>query len=748
MLENLNNYYVFAPLAQKKQVTIKTEEITFATWESYYTGLLNILKDGIELPEVHSTMIILIFPTNDKIRISIPDLYLNLILWYPLVSLNYTIEPKYLFIKKYVTAKDIKKYMDKFVIKPNRTTKTNLELNNIIADMIYKFIDIDNFSMYLADTLNLEDDVALMEKSPEFNQLIHCDLSGVPIEQVKNAGMDIVYKAIDIIMNSKKIMGYDHYLKNAFAAKEGINIKQYKENHYNIGTKPDGQGSIYHEIINQSYITGGVNTLLYQLIDSGSSRVAQIISKANVGTSGGFSRIIGLNNIGSFLHQDPTYDCHTHNFIHLFIANKEIFDRLTTGRYYRLHPKGQEFLLTEEDTHLIGQWIYLRSPITCASRAEGHGICYKCYGLLAYTNANINIGRVATELITSQYTQRRLSAKHLLETSIPIILWNEAFKQFFTIEINAIRPAEALSEAWAGYKLIIDPEVIQLENDDEFFQHKFFDDETHTTEDEGPFYNEYITDFILESPEGNEIKICSESTPDSPEAKMYFSTELVSTIREVSKKNQQEEIDDELIRIPMELLEDKTIFFIKMQNNDLGKNLDFFTDLINKKDITKSYTKDELVFNVLETIIKGDIDCQSVHLEVILSNQIKSSYSRLKDPNWYNDDEEYEILTLNDALTDNPSVINSLIYQKLAKALYTPLTYKKTGSSIFDLFFMRKPKKFLEADHEIYDYKDKSQIRPGQCPIVFFKDHDGPKPYDIQDRVKQARNLPKTELDD
>ena len=112
MLENLNNYNMFAPIAQNKQVIIKTEEITFATWESYYIGLLNILKDGIELPEVHSTMITLIFPTKEKIRISIPDLYLNLILWYPLVSLNYTIEAKYLFIKKYVTARDIKKYIE------------------------------------------------------------------------------------------------------------------------------------------------------------------------------------------------------------------------------------------------------------------------------------------------------------------------------------------------------------------------------------------------------------------------------------------------------------------------------------------------------------------------------------------------------------------------------------------------------------------------------------------------------------
>ena len=558
--------------------------------------------------------------------------------------------------------------------------------------------------------------------------------------------MDIVYRAVEIIMNSKKIMGYDHYLKNAFAAKEGINLRQYKENHFNIGTKPDGQGSIYHEIVNQSYITGGLNNMLYQLIDSGSSRVAQIISKKNVGESGGFSRILGLNNINSFLYPDPTFDCHTKNFEHIYVSSQEVLNRLDL-RYFRYHPHGQEFLLRKTDRSVIGQWIYLRSPITCASRAQGLGICYKCYGDLAYTNADINIGRISTETITSQYTQKRLSAKHLLETQIASINWNEAFKTFFIIETNAIKPVEAFSEAWAGYKLIIDFESIQREDDDEFFKHTFCDNESHAMEDEGPFYNEYITEFLLETKDGVEIPVGSIATDDVPEAKMYFTNELISTIREVLTKKDDDDDDDNRIVIPMEYLEDRTLFFIKIQNNDLGKNLDIFNDLINKKDITKSYTKDQLLERLLDTVIKGGIETQSVHLEVLISNQIKSKYDRLTDPDWYVEDEEYEILTLREALTDNPSVVNSLIFEKLARTLNTPLTFKKTKPSIFDLFFMRKPKKFLEADHEIHAEVHKSSIRPGECPIMFFKDHDGPRPKNARELLEKIRNEEKVELD-
>lgn len=747
MLENVRNYFVYEPIAYNKKVVIHTQEITLTNWQEYYNGLLSILKDGIELPAVHSCMITLVFPTGEDVDISIPDLFINLILWYPVVRLNKTIGPQHLLIKDTFTSKDIKDYMDFHIIEPNRIHVPNKILNNVIADMICKFTDVDHFAMYLADTLTLEDDIVLMEKSKEFYDLIHCDLSNVPIEQVKDAGMDIVYRAVDIIMNSKKIMGYDHYLKNAFAAQEGINLRQYKENHYNIGTKPDGQGSIYHDIINQSYITGGLNNLVYQLIDSGSSRVAQIISKKSVGDSGGFSRILGLNNMDSFLHEDPEYDCHTQNFLVYFVANEKILSRLR-DRYYRLHPEGTDQLLKKTDKHLIGRTIFVRSPITCASNAEGHGICYKCYGNLAFTNARINIGRISTELITSQYTQKRLSAKHLLETLISTIQWCDAFKRFFSVETNAIKLIEDVSYELAGYKLVIDPDQIQLENDDEFFSHKFYDNEIHATEDEGPFYNEYITEFIIESPDGEEIKIGSEATDDSPEAKMYLSPDLINMIRETVRKNLQEDTDDDRIAIPIELLDDMILFFIKVQNNDLGKNLDIFNDLINKREVTKAHTKDNLVEKLMETLIKGGIACQSVHVEVLVSNQIRSAYNRLEMPNWRNKNEPYELLTLNDALTDNPSVIISFLYKKLAKALYYPLTFKKTDPCLFDLLHMRKPKKFLEADHEIYDLKGQSAIRPGECPMIFFKDHDGPRPKNMSKIIKNIRNVPKTELND
>ena len=88
-------------------------------------------------------------------------------------------------------------------------------------------------------------------------------------------------------------------------------------------------------------------------------------------------------------------------------------------RFYRFNEKGIEYLLdAEKDQHLIGQTLLFRSPQTCASAARGNGICYRCYGNLAYANRNINIGQIAAEQLSSIYTQTLLSAKHLLESAI------------------------------------------------------------------------------------------------------------------------------------------------------------------------------------------------------------------------------------------------------------------------------------------------------------------------------------------
>ena len=268
---------------------------------------------------------------------------------------------------------------------------------------------------------------------------------------------------------------------------------------------------------------------------------------------------------------------------------------MLVDRYYRIDPMGLEYKISKNDDFLIGKQIYLRSPITCASAAAGHGVCYKCYGDLAYTNADINIGRIATEIISSQYTQKRLSAKHLLETLITIIKWVAEFKEFFEVDTNVISLRSDIRGVdenvdLSQFEIVIDPNEIQLENDEEFFKHNFYSEDYHAMQDEGNFYNEYITDFKIKLPSGEMMNISSQPDEDGHKTKIYFSKQFIKIIGDSISEEEFDE-DSDMINISLDKQEEVPLFFIKIQNNDLGKNLDIFNDLIDKKDITKSYNK-------------------------------------------------------------------------------------------------------------------------------------------------------------
>ena len=145
---------------------------------------------------------------------------------------------------------------------------------------------------------------------------------------IKDEGMKITDAAIKIIKNSKKIIGYEHGLTNSFKASEAINPRQYKEVHFNIGTKPTSDGSVYPYIINKSFSKGGVNDPLSYFIESSGARLAQILSKTNVGDSGDFARLLGLNNIDSIINPEVTRK----NLIYAF-------EMLFTKREDRLNKK-------------------------------------------------------------------------------------------------------------------------------------------------------------------------------------------------------------------------------------------------------------------------------------------------------------------------------------------------------------------------------------------------------------------------
>ena len=57
-------------------------------------------------------------------------------------------------------------------------------------------------------------------------------------------------------------------------------------------------------------------------------------------------------------------------------------------------------------------------------------------------------------------------------------------------------------------------------------------------------------------------------------------------------------------------------------------------------------------------------------------------------------------------MTNNPSVIISLLYKDLHKVLYNPLTFTKNAPSFFDLFFCEQPQLYMDESLYVTEVKD------------------------------------------
>lgn len=657
----------------------------------HFYQLLDLFKDGIETDQIQTSVILVTFTDGETVKLSVFDYWFNLLFWGLPVSSNHPIDSRYLWYYEDITQDSIADYINSTFLKLNRQNYTNMQINNMIDDVMYKFQFIDKFSLFLYNTSNNEDTIELMLNNKDFYDCIHCDLSNIPIEDVKDTGMKITKRGVQHILDSGK-----HWAIPYFKAKEGINIKQYREFQFNIGTVPDGNGGVYPLMINGNYANRGISDPALYAIDADKARIAQVLSHQNVGTSGAFARILGLNNMDDRLHPDPHHICDSKHFVQVTIKDAKTLS-MYKGRWYRFTPDGIEYQMSlepvKDNIDLVGKTLLFRSPITCASRSRGHGICYRCYGGLSHTNNDINIGKIAAELLSSLLTQRLLSAKHLLETNIKKLMWNENFYTFFEINYSMIKLKDDTS--YKKFKIILDP----MEDDEEL------EDDI----DPALAFNTYVTGCTIIDPKGNEYYI---STSD--EDSLYLSPELNSII------NKKTPDSDGLYILDLDSLKDKNLFYIEVVNNELGRTLEKIKNILNKNaEVRRLVTKDAITQALVDTIIEGGLNIDAIHLEIILSHQCKSYESNLIEPEWQYKNATYRMITLNEALKDNKSITISLMYKDINKLLFYPLSFMKSDPSVMDLFYMTKPQMYMSMEPVESNLVDDKEVEGPIRPFVF-----------------------------
>lgn len=687
MIDNYEYYGVYETLARNGYQELSTLTINNSNIADHIEWILNIFRDGVETDEFKRMKLRVTFADNYTCSIYISYYLFNLFHWSSIVAMDGLIYSKHIYFPENVTMGYNARYINEWSVRDNYGLVDKIRLNRAINTALAYYKHINEFSFYLCNTIALEDDIKLMKANREVYDIMHCDLSGLSLEDIKAEGVRLTKRLIDIIYHDPY-----HCFGEMFRTGVGINAKQYKENCVNVGPKPNGEGGIFSAPVNSNLMyQAGLKNLLNMIIEYSGGRQAQIINQKNVGTSGAFARILKLNSMDTFLNQDPNYVCNTKNFIPITLKDEKLL-KFFAGMTYRTHQNGIDYVLDERDSSLIGETLLFRSAMTCASHARGDGICHCCYGKLAYGNSDVNIGIMGAELLSSVLTQMLLSAKHLLEAIIKKMTWTneEEFWNIFSLDCNEI--SLNANTDLSKYKMVISVEEegdIRLEED--------YDDID---------FNQYMVQINIEYPDGS-IRTYETSNGDH----LY----LTLVFNELIRKRLNEVDDDGFIKIPLSDLGDMSLFLITIGNNQLSDALNKLQKILNNSKETGKYSKDEILQVFMETIIESNIRIQATHCAVILSNQIRSKEDPLLMPRWEYEDEEYQILTLNGALKKSPSISKTLTYSHIDEMLYSPLTYRKTKPSVMDLIFMTKPQEFLNNDTilDAEEVEASRYLRPG-----------------------------------
>ena len=216
-------------------------------------------------------------------------------------------------------------------------------------------------------------------------------------------------------------------------------------------------------------------------------------------------------------------------------------------------------------------------------------------------------------------------------------------------------------------------------------------------------YNEYITRFQVVDPKGK-VKDMYAKTSEN----IYLSTDLSDIISKMpNPTNGKYEIN-------MEDIKDINLFLIHISNDELSATLEHVKSIINKYPKLDGMTKDRILQEFVTAVLNGGLNVDAIHLEVILSNQIREGLDEdkiLSTPHWEFDKADYALVNLDTALKNHPSITTTLEYQKVSKTLYSPLSYKKSAPSQMDLFFMNKPQEFMTSVETVKSKESKELIR-------------------------------------
>lgn len=274
----------------------------------------------------------------------------------------------------------------------------------IYNDSIYRF---ERFvgSFDIVDYIEILDQPEVIQYKAELNAI-------EPTEKDIENAYDILDKVMmdrNRMKHNPVVLSYQSRLIRAGQLKQSIGPR---------GFVTDTDSHQFRYAIKRGYVEG-IRDMYGSLIESRSASKSLEFSKENLRGAEYFSRKLQFACMAvERLHAG---DCGTTELMPWIVQGKQVDDEgnvlwggdlpLIAGVHY-VDDKGVLHTIREDDTHLIGKHINLRTALGCA-HPDPNGICTTCFGELSLqVPAHTNIGHLCCVTMTEPSTQSVLSVKH------------------------------------------------------------------------------------------------------------------------------------------------------------------------------------------------------------------------------------------------------------------------------------------------------------------------------------------------
>jgi hypothetical protein len=399
-----------------------------------------------------------------------------------------------------------------------------------------------------------------------------------------------------------------------------IKPKQMEEQYINFSQIPDGE-SIVPIIMNGNGFHAGYNKLDTLFAGAIAARVPDIMNKEYMGPAGYFGRNLMITTYGTL--SQTVWDCGSRNPIQITL-DEESLSMFRGSNYYQQKNDGRLRVLSEDDTHLIGQTLYFRNPCTCNLNQD---VCHVCYGTYGLEVGSLFSGNIyTTQLMSSRVGQNILSAKHLIKTNAEPINFSKGYDSFLVLESSILIPNQEDDKKF-----------------DIFIPVNFLDD---LANEEDPHFKFYV------GPKAKkEIKVTNFQDIHVPESVIDQATEVV--IEDVSyykiNSNKVLSLGNGLCEItPINIMMTaKYMDIMKLLETMIGN----YTDLSS-------------VMDMFVHMLHGTIPILATHAGVIIGSMVRAADNKILRPNWLQEDVEYQLLTVKNATYNSESATTALSFER------------------------------------------------------------------------------------